>query len=47
MDVLQETVAVYERLRKKRYRIIIDTGEEITFHFSPQTIIIWQGFQHF
>ena len=46
MDVLQETVAVYERLRKKRYRIIIDTGEEITFSFQPANYHHLAGFQH-
>ena len=46
MDVLQETIAVYERLRKKRYRIIIDTGEEITFSFQPTNYHHLAGFQH-
>ena len=46
MDVLQETIAVYERLRKKRYRIIIDTGEEITFSFQPAYYHHLAGFQH-
>ena len=46
MDVLQETIAVYERLRKKRYRIIIDTGEEITFSFQPANYHHLAGFQH-
>ena len=46
MDILQETVAVYERLRKKRYRIIVDTGEDFTFTFQPANYHHLAGFQH-
>ena len=46
MDVLQETIAVYERLRKKRYRIIVETGEDFTFVFQPANYHHLAGFQH-
>lgn len=46
MDILQETVAVYERLRKKRYRIIVETGEDFTFTFQPANYHHLAGFQH-
>ena len=46
MDILQQTIAVYERMRKKAYRITIDNGEEILLRFLPSNYHHLAGFQH-
>lgn len=46
MDILEETVLIYERLRKIKYRVIVDTGEDFIFGFQPANYHHLAGIQH-
>lgn len=46
MDILQESIEVYERLRNIRYHVAVENGEEFTFKFLPENYHHLAGFQH-
>lgn len=46
MDILQESIEVYERLRNQCYHVAVENGEEFTFKFLPENYHHLAGFQH-
>ena len=46
MDILQESIEVYERLRNIRYHVAVENGEDFTFKFLPENYHHLAGFQH-
>ena len=46
MGQIRDTVEVFQRLRKKKYRIIIEDGTEFILVFSPEHYHHFAGFQY-
>lgn len=46
METIEETIRVYELLRKNKYRILIEDGTEFEFRFLPANYHHLAGYQH-
>lgn len=46
MTEIENTLAVYERLRQKKYRITVEDGTQLVLQFSTDNYHHLAGFQH-